>query len=222
MSAITGSGDPLTISFRASAASWSGTAGRTISQPASLSSWIWRSVAFTSRVSVLVMVCTAIGAAPPMTTLPTFTGIDLRLWTSDISVRQSWELPRDDPLHVQHADHSSHAQQCDQAVALEVQLGGAVERPAAEHLDQDDHDAAAVEREQRQHVGEAKRDGQQGDELDVGAGTEGHGLARHVGNADRAGHAVRSEQTAGHAASHHVAQPAHDLGDRAERPRDAI
>src|SRR5467141_5261474 len=53
MSAITGSGDPLTISFSASAASWSGTAGRTISQPASLSSWIWRSVAFTSRVSVL-------------------------------------------------------------------------------------------------------------------------------------------------------------------------
>src|ERR1700686_2019550 len=78
MSAITGRGEPLTISFNASAASWSGTAGRTISQPASLSSWIWRSVAFTSRVSVLVIVWTAIGAAPPITTPPTLTGIDLR------------------------------------------------------------------------------------------------------------------------------------------------
>src|SRR6185437_7847904 len=78
MSAITGSGEPLTISFRASAASWSGTAGRTISQPTSFSSWIWRRVALTSRVSVLVMVWTAIGAAPPITTPPTLTGMDLR------------------------------------------------------------------------------------------------------------------------------------------------
>src|SRR5712691_4292715 len=78
MSAITGSGEPLTISFKASAASWSGTAGLTISHPASLSSWICRSVALTSRVSVLVMVCTAMGAAPPMTTPPTLTGIDFR------------------------------------------------------------------------------------------------------------------------------------------------
>src|ERR1700746_2097739 len=76
MSAITGRGEPLTISFSASAASLSGTAGRTISQPDSLSSWIWRSVALTSRVSVLVMVWTAIGAAPPITTPPTLTGID--------------------------------------------------------------------------------------------------------------------------------------------------
>src|SRR5205807_8416132 len=82
MSAITGRGDPLTISFSASAASRSGTAGRTISQPDSLSAWIWRSVALTSRVSVLVMVWTAIGAAPPMTTPPTLTGMDLRRRTT--------------------------------------------------------------------------------------------------------------------------------------------
>src|SRR2546427_163632 len=78
MSAITGRGEPLTISFSASAASRSGTAGRTISQPASFNSWIWRSVALTSRVSVLVMVCTAMGAAPPMTPPPTLTGSELR------------------------------------------------------------------------------------------------------------------------------------------------
>ena len=76
MSAITGSGEPLTISFRASAASRSGTAGLTISQPASFSLWICSSVALTSRVSVLVMVWTAIGAAPPMTTSPTRTGTE--------------------------------------------------------------------------------------------------------------------------------------------------
>src|SRR5438477_329571 len=78
MSAITGRGEWATISFSASAASWSGTAGRTISQPASFSAALWLRVARTSRVSVLVMVCTAMGAAPPTTTSPTRTGIDFR------------------------------------------------------------------------------------------------------------------------------------------------
>ena len=70
-----GSGERLTISTSAVAASRSGTAGRTISQPESFSSSIWRRVAWTSRVSVLVMVWTAIGAAPPTTTSPTRTGM---------------------------------------------------------------------------------------------------------------------------------------------------
>src|SRR6266545_8405200 len=78
MSAMIGSGDLATISLSAAAASWSGTAGRTISQPASLSAEIWLRVARTSRVSVLVMVWTAIGAAPPTTTSPTRTGTDFR------------------------------------------------------------------------------------------------------------------------------------------------
>src|ERR1700681_3821742 len=103
MSAITGSGDPLTISLSASAASWSGTAGRTISHPTSLSSWICRRVAFTSRVSVLVIVWTAIGAAPPMTTPPTLTGMDFRRVT--ISLVNSGELAGGQALDVEEADH---------------------------------------------------------------------------------------------------------------------
>src|SRR4030088_3610118 len=113
MSAITGSGDPLTISFKASAASRSGTAGRTISQPASFSSWICRSVALTSRVSVLVMVCTAMGAAPPMTTPPTLTGIDLRRVTIFRSPYPG-ELSRRDALDVQEADHRRDTKERDQ------------------------------------------------------------------------------------------------------------
>src|SRR5437763_2696653 len=89
MSAITGGGERRTISFSASAASRSGTAGRTISQPASFSLAICSRVALTSRVSVLVMVWTAIGAAPPMTTSPTRTGTEYRrlLSVSIVTVR---------------------------------------------------------------------------------------------------------------------------------------
>src|ERR1700737_408309 len=132
MSAITGSGEPFTISLSASAASWSGTAGRTISQPASLSSWIWRSVALTSRVSVLVIVWTAMGAAPPMTTPPTLTGIALRRVTT------TW------------------LRSC-QPPTLEVELHRPVEGTAAQHLNEDNHDPSAIKRWKRQKVGEAER-----------------------------------------------------------------
>jgi hypothetical protein len=55
----------------AAAASASGTATRTISHPAASSAQIWSTVAWTSRVSVLVMDCTGIGAFPPTGTFPT-------------------------------------------------------------------------------------------------------------------------------------------------------
>ena len=61
-------GDFAQISFSASAACASGTAQRTISHPASASALICASVAFASRVSVLVMDCTTIGAPPPIGT----------------------------------------------------------------------------------------------------------------------------------------------------------
>src|SRR3982074_881335 len=113
MAAVTGKGEPLTISLRASAASRSGTAGRTISQPASFSSWIWRKVALTSRVSVLVIVCTAMGAAPPMTTPPTLTGIDLRRATITGGSPYPWELSGRNPLNVEEADHRRERKQSD-------------------------------------------------------------------------------------------------------------
>src|SRR5260370_29684011 len=78
MSAMIGSGEALLISTIARAASLVGTATRTMRQFASLSRAISLSVAFTSRVSALVIDCTTISAAPPMTTSPTRTGTDLR------------------------------------------------------------------------------------------------------------------------------------------------
>src|SRR5256884_1287471 len=78
MSAMIGNGEPFLISTIACAASLVGTATRTMRQFASLRRAISLSVALTSRVSALVMDCTTISAAPPMTTSPTRTGTDLR------------------------------------------------------------------------------------------------------------------------------------------------
>src|SRR2546429_572826 len=60
------------------AATWVGAAIRTMRQLASLGRAISLGVALTSRVSALVIDGTTISAAPPMTTLPTRTGTDLR------------------------------------------------------------------------------------------------------------------------------------------------
>jgi hypothetical protein len=49
----------------------SGVDTRTISAPATAQRWICSMVAATSVVSVLVIVCTEIGASPPTSTLPT-------------------------------------------------------------------------------------------------------------------------------------------------------
>ncbi len=49
----------------------SGVETRTISAPATAQRWICSIVAATSVVSVLVIVCTEIGASPPTSTLPT-------------------------------------------------------------------------------------------------------------------------------------------------------
>ena len=76
MSAITGILTCFTISLKARAASISGTAGRMMSHPTSSSSFICRTVAFTSRVSVLVMDWTVMGALPPTVTSPTCIGLE--------------------------------------------------------------------------------------------------------------------------------------------------
>jgi hypothetical protein len=47
---------------------------RTISEPARASAAVWATVASMSAVSVLVIDCTTMGAPPPTTTPPTFTG----------------------------------------------------------------------------------------------------------------------------------------------------
>ncbi len=70
MSAIIGSLLCAQIAARASAASMSGTAQRTISQPAAAKASICAVVAATSRVSLLHIDCTEIGASPPTATEP--------------------------------------------------------------------------------------------------------------------------------------------------------
>src|SRR5689334_4156717 len=78
MSAMIGSGEAFLISTIAWAASFVGTATRTMRQLASLSRLISFRVALASRVSAFVIDWTTISAAPPITTSPTRTGTDLR------------------------------------------------------------------------------------------------------------------------------------------------
>src|SRR5688500_11804639 len=68
MSAITGIGDSLTTVLSASTSSSRGTATRTRSAPASATLWICSIVAGRLAVSVLVIVWTGTGAAPPIGT----------------------------------------------------------------------------------------------------------------------------------------------------------
>src|SRR5690349_11166303 len=71
MSAMTGIWDFLAIAGSASASSWDGTATRTMSHPAAVSSAICCNVASTSAVSVVVMDWTDTCAPPPTSTEPT-------------------------------------------------------------------------------------------------------------------------------------------------------
>ena len=78
MSATIGTFTWRTISLSANALSWSGHDTRTMSTPASSDSRICATVPATSVVSVLVIVCTVIGASPPTGTEPTWICRDLR------------------------------------------------------------------------------------------------------------------------------------------------
>ena len=70
MSATTGMVTDRAMSARFAAASSSGTATRTMSQPAACSSRHWATVASRSRVSAVVIDWTETGASPPMATAP--------------------------------------------------------------------------------------------------------------------------------------------------------
>ncbi len=71
MSATIGTGLAAQIAFSAAVDSRSGQDTRTMSAPASAQARTWAMVARVSGVSVLVMVCTEIGASPPTSTFPT-------------------------------------------------------------------------------------------------------------------------------------------------------
>src|SRR5262245_55701142 len=70
MSATSGIRICFRIAPSFSAASLTGTASRTISQPAASRAQIWSTVASTFRVSVLVIDWTVMGDSPPTWTLP--------------------------------------------------------------------------------------------------------------------------------------------------------
>src|SRR3989440_10887186 len=203
LSAMSGSGDPAPISFSASAASWSGTAGRTISQPASFKAAIWLSVARTSRVSVLVMVWTAIGAAPPTTTSPTRTGTVLRRSFRIPRVTGSGPLPKarelvgHDPLYIEVGDEGGQHQDGRQAGPLHGHLLGAVEGAPPNRLQQDDHDPASVQRRQRQQVRQPQRHRQDGRHAEPVQEAGQRGVVGDGRDSDGAGRALGTEEAAG-------------------------
>src|SRR5215213_1870946 len=97
MSAITGIGDSRTIARSASTPLSRGTAQRIRSPPAAATARIWRRVASTSAVSVLVIDWTTTGAPPPIGTPPTL------IWRSDgIALRV--RIPAADPDHSEPRD----------------------------------------------------------------------------------------------------------------------
>ena len=79
-SAISGTLTCLRISLKALTVSIVGVDTRIISAPASTQRWICATVAATSQVSVLVILCTLIGASPPIATLPTCIFLVGRRW----------------------------------------------------------------------------------------------------------------------------------------------
>src|SRR5215813_5687612 len=98
------------ISPSFSAASRTGTAQRTMSQPAASSDQISSSVAWTSRVSVLVIDCTVIGASPPTFTPPIWICRVLRRVIIVPSLSE--ESKRVDPheIVVERVHHQEHEQ----------------------------------------------------------------------------------------------------------------
>src|SRR5215467_383324 len=225
MSAITGSGERATISWSASAAWWSGTAGRTISQPASLSAAIWLSVARTSRVSVLVMVWTAIGAAPPTTTSPTRTGIDfLRGGVPFCALKSSpqpGKLPGRDALDVQKYGHTYQRDQRDQTVSLDCLLTLSVERPTAELLEQDHQNAPPVQCRQGQQVGQPEGHREVGHYQQVRDQALRRGVVGKVPEADEAREAIGAEDASWDLTRGELVDPPPEGGRCKDGKRDA-
>src|SRR3989442_15242063 len=151
MSATSGMRIWRLISPSFSAASRTGTAQRTMSQPAASSDQISSSVACTSRVSVLVIDCTVMGAPPPTLTLPIWIcRVVRRLIMSPPSLSE--ELERVDPhqVVVARVDHEQHQQH-------EAELLGRLpllerQRAAQDRLDHEEEEMPAVEHRHRQQV----------------------------------------------------------------------
>src|SRR5881396_3698189 len=142
MSATSGMRIWRLISPSFSAASRTGTAQRTISQPAASSAQISRSVAWTSRVSVFVIDCTVMGALPPTFTLPSWICRVVRRLI--IRHLPSEEFERAEPVEVvpQRVDHEQHQQH--EAQLLRGLAFLERQRPPEHGLDDEEEQMAAV------------------------------------------------------------------------------
>ena len=169
MSATTGSGEFAQISRSASAACISGTAQRTMSQPASASARICARVACASRVSVLVMDCTAMGAPPPTNTslilicfvifialtshkwkmencgIALYAAHSFSIFHSQFSITAHKNAQYVLPGHIHH-QHKQQHESCRVHIALVLGRHGL----AADALDDEEHEPTAVQCRQRQ------------------------------------------------------------------------
>src|SRR5437899_5226682 len=146
MSATSGMRIWRLISPSFSAASRTGTAQRTISQPAAASAQICRSVASTSRVSVFVIDCTVIGASPPTLSLPSLIDLVLRrvIMASPVVVLlQEPERIDSYQVIVKRVDHQQ--QQQHQAHLLGPLALAERQRTSQHGLDDEEEEVAAVE-----------------------------------------------------------------------------
>src|SRR5437773_8604373 len=153
MSATSGMRIWRLISPSFSAASRTGTAQRTISQPATSSAQICRSVASTSRVSVFVIDCTVIGALPPTLSLPSVIGLVWRRVIMASSVVVLFQEPERIDTHqviVKRVDHQQ--QQQHQAHLLGPFALSERQRSAQNGFDDEEEEVAAVEHRHRQEV----------------------------------------------------------------------
>src|SRR5438309_7735633 len=149
MSAMIGSGDAFLISTMARAASLVGTATRTMRQFASLRRAISLRVALTSRVSALVIDCTTISAAPPMTTLPTRTGTDLR---------RGFMASSQQIVICHQADQPKQESETD---VVDDLLAGWIDRPAPDQFEHQEGGPSTVQRGEGQDVGEPQTEAQE-------------------------------------------------------------
>src|SRR5438270_5479993 len=178
-----GSGEPFLISIIAWAASLVGTATRTMRQLASFRRAISLSVALTSLVSAFVIDCTTISAAPPTTTSPMRTGTDLRRVLMASS------------QHIVICHKSDQAKQESEADVVNDLLSSGIDRPPPNQLEHQKSGAAAVQRRERQDVGQPQAEAEEGDYADQRQRPRLRRPRRGLGDTHRTFQTPRTQQT---------------------------
>src|SRR5713101_3990740 len=202
MSAMIGSGEAFLISIIARAASLVGTATRTMRQFASLRRAISLSVALTSRVSALVIDCTTISAAPPMTTSPTRTGIDLR--RAFMSSSQQIVI----------CHQSDQPKQESQTDIVDDLLTSRIDRPAADQFQHQEGGASTIQCGERQDVRQPQAEAQKRDDFDEWQRARFGGPGRGLHDTDRSFQAPRTQQAPQFLVGGQLVDAPHDPNNR--------